>query len=68
MWYNVPMDHLTTAEVAAELGYGSAGGFTRFARRHGVEPVLKGPGIRGAQFWTREQLEQLRELTRKETA
>lgn len=37
---------------------------SRFHRKvieHGIKPVLKGPGLRGAMFWSPEDIDRLRE-------
>lgn len=54
------MEGLTTAQAASRVGV-SVTHFERLAVRHGVKPVLKAPGIRGAKFWHRLDVDRIAE-------
>lgn len=52
---------MSSRDAAAALGVGSITQFLRDMRKAGIEPALKGEGIRGAFFWHRAEIEALRE-------
>ncbi len=56
------MATLTSAEAAERLGV-NVQRFHRLVHRHGVNPVLVGPGIRGPKFWNAADIDRLRHVT-----
>lgn len=50
---------LTSQEAADLLGGLTAQKFHRLVDKHGIEPALKAPGLRGAKFWHRSDIERL---------
>lgn len=50
---------LTSTEAAELLGV-NAQKFHRLVQKHRIEPALAAPGLRGAKFWHRSDIETLR--------
>jgi hypothetical protein len=62
------VESLTTAEAVRELDLPYVARFLRLAERHGIEPIMSGPGIRGAKFWSPADIARLREILDAERA
>ena len=52
------METLTSSEGADRLGI-NVQKFHRLADEHGIEPVLKAPGLRGAKFWLSRDIDRI---------
>jgi hypothetical protein len=59
------MEALTTTEAARRAGM-NVQKFHRAVADHGIEPVFRAPGLRGAMFWAPEDVDRLREQRRHE--
>lgn len=62
------MDTITSAEAANVLGVNPQK-FHRLVATHGIAPALEAPGLRGAKFWLRRDIDRLAAaLTEKASA
>ena len=52
------METLSTTEAAERAGM-NVQKFHRKVAEHGIQPVLKAPGLRGAMFWSPEDVDRL---------
>lgn len=59
------MNTLSSREAAERIGI-SVASFHRLARKHTVSPIIEAPGVRGAKFWLRTDIDKLTAIASRE--